>query len=337
MMSISVTSIGILHCIRACVGIAVVLALTAAPSQAADPVFPPGSRLGLVPPSGMVNSEAFPGFADVNKNAAIALAALPAAAYAGIEKALDAETLKKQGITLEKREPMQLKAGKGLLLIGRQVADKAYYRRYLLVAVIDDLTAIVNVQAPDDSDAYPDGVVRAALSTLTARATVPDSEELGLLPFTIGDLAGFHIAQVLRGRAVMLSDAPPEPAKAPPETPPPDRLAAHLLLAALPGGPTDLNEHANFARLAFNEIAGIKDVRVTISEPLRIAGQLGYQTMAQAKDTRTGTDVMVVQWLRFGSGGFLEMVGIAPTDNWTSVLARLRTVRDSVAPRSDVK
>ncbi len=67
-----------------------------------------------------------------------------------------------------------------------------------------------------------------------------------------------------------------------------------------------------------------------MSEPLRIGGQSGYQTMAEAKDVRTGTDLMVVQWLRFGSGGYLQMVGIAPADAWTGTLARLRTVRDSV-------
>ena len=52
--------------------------------------------------------------------------------------------------------------------------------------------------------------------------------------------------------------------------------------------------------------------------------------MAEAKDARTGTDVRVIQWLRFGGGGYLQMVGIARADSWTSVFARLRTVRDSV-------
>jgi hypothetical protein len=40
--------------------------------------------------------------------------------------------------------------------------------------------------------------------------------------------------------------------------------------------------------------------------------------------------VMVVQWLRFGGGGYLQMIGMARADTWTAVLARLRTVRDSV-------
>ena len=72
---------------------------------------------------------------------------------------------------------------------------------------------------------------------------------------------------------------------------------------------------------SFAEIGGIRDVRITMSEPLRIGGQSGYQTMAGAKDTRSGADVMVVQWLRFGSGGFLQMTGIARADTWTSTLS----------------
>jgi hypothetical protein len=55
--------------------------------------------------------------------------------------------------------------------------------------------------------------------------------------------------------------------------------------------------------------------------------------MAEAKDARTGTDVMVVQWLRFGGGGFLQMIGVGRAESWTSILARLRAIRDSVELR----
>ena len=106
-----------------------------------------------------------------------------------------------------------------------------------------------------------------------------------------------------------------------------------MLIAAVPGGPTEADDRGKFARLAFGEIAGLRDVHLTMSEPLRLGRQWGYQTMAEAKDAGTGIDVQVVQWLRFGSGGFLQMVGVGPTDKWTSVLARLRTVRDSIDPK----
>jgi len=77
----------------------------------------------------------------------------------------------------------------------------------------------------------------------------------------------------------------------------------------------------------------VDSVHITMSEPLRIGGQSGYQTMAEAKDVHSGTDVMVVQWLRFGSGGFLQMTGIGRADVWTSMLSRLRAVRDSIQPK----
>ncbi|HML06623.1 MAG TPA: hypothetical protein VK430_00645 [Xanthobacteraceae bacterium] len=324
---------GELGLVKAC-GLLVgfVLMVLAVPAWAADPVFPPGSRIGLVPPTGMVASNAFAGFTDPDKNAAILIATLPAAAYSQLEKTLDVAELRKQGLTLEKRESMQLRIGKAFLFTGRQVADKERYRKWLLVAAAGDFTALVSVQIPENDTAYPDSVVRAALATLSMRPTVPENEQLGLLPFAVGDLAGFHIDAVLPGRALVLSDVSSEAAKDA-STPAPAgdlSLDARFLIAAVPGGPAEASEHATFARLSFNEIGGIRNIRITMSEPLRISGQSGYQTMAEAKDARTGADVMVVQWLRFGSGGFLQMVGVVRADVWTKVLARLRAVRDSI-------
>ena len=314
-------------------GFAALLAILilAAPVRAADAVFPLGSRLGLVPPAGMVASDKFEGFVDPEKDAAILITVLPATAYPQIEKTLDVEALRKKGVNLEKREPMQLSFGKGFLLTGRQVADKTRYRKWLLVAEAADLTALVTVQVPEPNSAYPDRVVRAALATLSIRAKVPEAEELDLLPFLVGDLAGFHVDDVLRGRALMLSDRPND--KDAPKEAGAETLDARLLIAAVPGASPEPDNRANFAKSAFNEIGGIRDINVTVSEPLRISGQSGYQTMAEAKDARTGTNVMVVQWLRFGGGGYLQMVGIARADAWPRALARLRTVRDSVELR----
>jgi hypothetical protein len=324
-----------LHFIRASIGFAAAFTLMvlALPVRADDATYPLGSRVGLVPPSGMIASETFVGFADPNKDAAILITTLPAAAYSQIERTLDADVLKRQGLTLEKREPVKLGVGKGFILSGRQVADKTHYRKWLLVAAAADFTVLVTVQVPEQDNAYPDRVVRAALATLSVRPKVPEAEELGLLPFAVGDLAGFHIDGVLRGRALMLSDSPSESTAGPSDAAPTAGPATRLLIAAVPGGPSEPADHENFARLSFNEIGGIRNVHVTMSEPLRIGGQSGYQTMADAVDVHSGSDVMVVQWLRFGSGGFLQMIGVARADHWPSVLARLRTVRDSVEPK----
>jgi hypothetical protein len=310
-------------------GAALALSLVAAPALATDTIYPVGSRVGLIPPTGMVVSNKFDGFNDPNEEAAILINVLPAVAYAQIEKTVDAEAAKRQGIHLDKREPITLSAGKGLLLSGWQMAEGSRFRKYLLLLATDDLTVLVTIQVPDQDTLYPDKAVRAALATLAVRAKVPESEELTLLPFEVGDLAGFHIDGVLRGRAVLLSDALAA-ANEGRKDDSDNNARAHFLIAAVPGGPSDPADRANFAKLSFDEIAGIRNVHLTMAESLRVNGQSGYQTMADAQDARTGADVKVVQWLRFGGGGFLQMIGIAPVDSWTAILARLRTVRDSV-------
>lgn len=324
------------------------------PAPAADPIFPTGSLIGLVPPPGMEVSKTLQGFEDVAKDAAILTIAQPAAAYAEIEKTLSPDVLKKQGITFDKREAIQLSFGTGILVTGRQEADKKQYRKWLLIAPAKDLTAMVNAQVPEQvpeqENAYPDAVMRAALATLAIRTTVPDAEKLSLLPFTVGDLAGFQIESVLPGRAVMLIDMPnalantttkdmtkdaakdstKDPAQDPAKNAAPNIPDARLFVAAYPGGPEEAEDRAEFARLAFEQIAGIKNVQITMAEPLRLGGQPGFQIMAQANAIGTDADLMVAQWLRFGSGGFMQIVGIARAGIWTSELARLRTVRDSI-------
>jgi hypothetical protein len=249
------------------------------------------------------------------------LTTLPAEAYSDIEKSAVPDQLQKQGITLEKREPMDLGFGKGLLIVGTQHADNVTFRKWLLVAQSDKFTALVSVQVAQPDDTYSDAVVHTALATLAVRANVPEAEQLSLLPFTIGDLSGFHIAGLVPGRAVLLSDAADSGAD------------AHMMIAALQGGPDENANRGDFARLAFDQIGGIKDVKITMSEPLRVGGQQGYQTMAQANDSHSGDAVMVAQWLRFGNGGFMQMTGIARANGWTDSLTRLRAVRDSVEPK----
>lgn len=298
-----------------------VVVVLAVPARAADPIYPTGSPIGLVPPTGMLPSKTFSGFEDPDKKAAMLLTSLPASAYAEIEKTAVSDLLQKQGITLEKREPIDLSFAKGLLIVGTQQAENLTFRKWLLVAPSEKFTALVSVQVAQPDDTYSDAVVRAALATLSVRANVPDAEKLSLLPFTIGDLGGFHIVGLVPGRAVLLSDDSETGAN------------AHLLIAALQGGPDENANRGDFARLAFDQIGGIKDVRITMSEPLRLGGQQGYQTMAQAKDAQSGDAVMVAQWLRFGSGGFLQITGIARADGWADALTRLRAVRDSVSPK----
>ena len=305
------------------------LLLAASPARAADVAYPPGSRIGLAPPSGMVTSKNFFGFEDPNNNVAIILVALPGEAYADLDKTVTADALKRQGVALEAREAMPLSTGKAFLVIGRQEIEKTKIRKWILVASSPALTALVTVQIPDTAKTlYPDASIRAALTSLAIRGNVPVEEQLGLLPFKVGEFAGFRIAGVVPGRAIMLSDAAADaPAR------PGASVEPHIFVAVAPGGPAQTSERDAFARDVFATVPNLKDIRITTSEPLRMSGQQGHQIIANARDYAGAAALTVVQWLRFGGGGYLQMVGIARADAWKDAYPRFRSVRDGIAPR----
>jgi hypothetical protein len=292
------------------------------PAAAADVVYPPGSRLGIVPPPGLTASTSFPGFEDREKNVALVVGTLPPEAFAQFEKSDSAEGMKNLGATLEKRESLTLPTGKALLVIGRQDKQTAW----MLVAAMPDLTATLTLRLPDAArDAYPDKVLRAAFASLAVRPSIPVEEQLGLLPFRLNALAGFNIRGVLMGRGVLLSDAATDAAG--------NRVEPHMIVSVLPGGEAQGSDRDDIARRIFRGIPNLKDVRITASEQLRIGGQQGHEIMAIAKDPATGADLTLVQWLRFGGGAYLHLVGLAPTPVWTQAYARFRAVRDGVEPR----
>ncbi len=308
-----------------------ILALFALPANAAEPVFPTGSRVGLVPPPGMIASKTFPGFVDADNKAAILITAMPGSAYAEMEKTFAPDALKKQGISVEKRETLQLAIGNAVLITGTQVApDKTTYRKWLLLAAAHEVTAVVSVQVPVENKTYSDATVHSALNTLALRNNVSDTELLTMLPFTVGDLAGFRVVNVIPGRAMLLIDKPDYPHMIATQDLPEYLYDARCTIVAAPGGSNDKEARANVARAAFASIGGLKDVQITMAEPVRLDHQDGFETVAHAKDANTGADLMVVQWLRFGHGSFLQMVGISRAAIWEDELSRLRTMRASI-------
>jgi hypothetical protein len=313
---------------------ALALLMLTPPALCAEPaavVFPIGSRVGLVPPPGMVVSKTFPGFMDPEKNAGIVIRVMPPNAYPVMRESLADDTLKKQGLTVVKRDTIQLAVGKADLVVGNELSpDKKPFRKWLLLVSTNDLTAAVSVQAPADDSVYSDAVVRTALASLTLRAKVPDTDYLQALPFKVGDTAGFHIGNVIPGRALMLIDAPEYPHMIATNGLPEYEFNARFIVTAAPGGPSDPNQRANLARDAFNSIDGIKDKQVTMAEPVRINGQEAFETVASAKDVSTGANLKVVQWLRFGGGAFLQMIGVSRAEIWDKELPRLREIRDGI-------
>ena len=138
---------------------------------------------------------------------------------------------KKQGMTVEKRETLPLGERQ------RHPGDRApgdrragRIRKWLLIAPIDNLTALVSFEMPAKPPApYADDAIRTALLSLATRPHVPDEEQLTLVPFKVGDTAGLRLVRVVPGVAAQFTDGPKDAMEAT-EQP-------QLVIAAAPGGP----------------------------------------------------------------------------------------------------
>ncbi len=299
------------------------------PVKAADPVFPLGSRLGFVPPPGFVVSTRFPGFENTDTASTIILLGLPPQAFPEVEKSLSAEAVKSQGVTEDKRENLALPNGRGVLVVGTEEENGQKFRKWMFLGSIPEGTALAAVRVPDGSrNAYPDDVIRTALLTLTARPSVPLDEQLSLIPFRFDELSGMRPVRIIGGNGVLLTDGPKDA---------PEISEQPVFVVSIgQGGPEPADERAKFARNLFTGLGDFKDVRILSGDMLRLGsnGNLPtHELQAEAKDGKTDVPMKLVQWVRFGAGGFIRMVGVARADQWSTAFPRFRAVRDGIGPR----
>ncbi|MEP7030968.1 MAG: hypothetical protein ABI830_08565 [Pseudolabrys sp.] len=288
---------------------------------AAEPVFPLGVRIGLEPQAGLTLSKRFPGFEDIDQKVTVTILDLPARAYEDFERsAFDKNQV---NLTDLKRESFPYNEGIGFLISGQKRENGAILHKWFLLGTptgraFQDLTMLINVEVPEAARGiYTDAVIRKVLSSATFRPQ-PLQEQLGLVPFKLNDLAGFRVMQVLPTGGVILTDGPGNDiAKQP-----------YVIVAVEPGAPNETSDRGKFAR-ELVETAPLRDIAVTLAEPMRIIGGQGYEVRAQAKGLG-GEPVSLVQWLRFGGGGHLRIVGVGPRDAWDNLFTRFRAVRDGV-------
>ncbi len=308
-----------------CAALIAGLASTAS-AQAAEAVFPLASRIGLVPPAGMTVSQTFLGFEDTANSAYIRLVTLPGPAFAEIERTMTVDALKKQGMTVQRRERLTLPTGKALLLVARQEANAVRIRKWLLIAAVGELTAMVSLEVPEQAIAkYPEPEIRKVFASLATRAAIPVDEQLALVPFRLSDIAGLRLVRVVPGVAVQLTDGPNDAIDSGDQ--------AHLVVSVAAGGPQQLSDRDSFARLAFTGLPPLKDMRLLSAESMRVAGMPGHELRAEAKDAKSGTEVEIVQWLRFGTGAYMRILGFGPRQTWAATFTRFRAVRDGLEGR----
>lgn len=300
------------------------LALAIATAAQAEVRYPTGLRVGLEPPVNTVASKLFPGFEDADRRVAITILDLPAGAYPNLEATAFAAN--QLGLQDLKRESFPFESGIGFLISGWGEANGVKLHKWFLVATtvagpVGDLATLVSVEVPENAlNVYTDAVVRKALSSVTFRQA-PIDEQVSLLPFRLSEMAGFRVMQVMPGAGLMLTDGPEDNINTQP----------YVLIGVGRGGPSEPSDRGRFARDLLQS-APMRDLTITLADNMRINGGPGNEIRATAK-APDGSPVSLVQWVRFGSGGFMRIVGVSRTEKWDDLFPRFRALRDGIEPK----
>jgi len=307
---------------------AVALLLTAigaalTPARAADPVFPPGIRIGLTPLVGLSRAKTFVGFETADQGVKVLVAELPAEAYSEVMNAFKANPGGAGGV---KPESIETSAGLAYYTVESARDGATNVKRYSMILPGGTFSGYIAVQVPENaSKIYTDDAIRQMFASAAIRKEVPVEEQLGQMPFKIGELSGFKNVRTLAvGSAIILADADETAGF---------EAAPFMVIGIVASTPTQPEDRGRFAQQAATTIPGVRDARITMSEPQRIDGQAGYETRIEAVSGKDSTPVTVVQWLRFGAQSSLRIIGSAPREEWTKAFPRFRAVRDGLQPR----
>lgn len=306
------------------VGIGAAIVAPSSPSAAAEPSYAPGSRVGLVTLPGLTPAKSFVGFEDLEKGVRVIALEMPEGAFGAIEASIGQ---KNQPAGAKKPERFQTAAGPAYLTRESASTNGESVEQFAMIAKIDGkegtAAALVTVLVPSKAAAsYSADAVKRMLASVSLRPEVPVKEQLDLLPFELNDLAGFKTLRTLApGQTILLTDGEGSSAMDSPTS---------LIISIGRGAPAAQEDRGRFARQLIDTLSGMKSGRVTASEPMRIGGSQGYETRMDATLAKGDVEITLVQWLRFGPGGYIRMVGTAPKDDWSKVFPRLRAVRDGL-------
>ena len=303
---------------------AVALTIAASCSAfAADPVFPPGARVGMTPLVGLGKAKTFIGFETEDQGVKVLVTDLPAEAYGEVANAFKANPGGTGGV---KPESIETSAGLAYYTAENAKDGTTNVRRYSMILPGPTFSGYVAVQVPENaSKIYTDDAIRQMFASAVIRTAVPVDEQLGLMPFKIGELSDFKNVRTLApGAALILADGDEKRGF---------EVAPFMIIGIVGSAPAQPDDRGRFAQQMATTIPGVRDGRITMSEPIRIDGQPGFETRIDATSGKDNTPVTIVQWLRFGPQTSLRIIGSSPRDDWTKAFTRFRAVRDGIRPR----
>ena len=277
----------------------------------------------MTPLVGLARAKSFVGFETEDQGVKVLVTDLPAEAYGEVANAFKTNPGGAGGI---KPESIETAVGLAYYTVESARDGATNVRRYSMILPGPTFSGYVAVQVPENaSKIYTDEAVRRMFASAVIRNEVPVEEQLGLLPFKMSELSNFKNVRTLApGAALILADGDEKAGL---------EVAPFMIVGLIGTAPAQPDDRGRFAQQIATTIPGVRDGRITMSEPVRIDGQAGYETRIDATSGNDNTPVTIVQWLRFGAQTSLRIIGSSPREDWAKAFPRFRAVRDGIQPR----
>ena len=207
------------------------------------------------------------------------MAELPAEAYGEVANAFKANPAGTGGI---KPESIETSAGLAYYTAENARDGATSVRRYSMILPGGTFSGYIAVQVPENaSKIYTDDAVRQMFASAVIRKEVPVEEQLGLMPFKISELGDFKNVRTLApGAAIILADGDEKTGF---------EAAPFMVIGLMGSAPAQPDDRGRFAQQAATTIPGVRDARITMSEPIRIDGMPGYETRIDAISGKDNT------------------------------------------------
>jgi hypothetical protein len=311
--------------LRFAVSIAVICGFLWVLPATAEPVFVPGSQVGLVPPPGFIPSDTFKGFLSPQESGSILIIEMPAQAYDQVSGVSDAAWASK-GIAVQSRTVLSIDGARAVLIKGRQNYSGVAFKKWMMIIGFDDLTAMVTAQIPETVPRERQAAIDSSLGTIQRRAALTLDQKIAALPFNIGATDNFRVANVVAGNTILLTRGPKNIVEGAEQ---PMLIIARSITRALAEGITA----EKVSRHTIRNIASLGDIAIERTGNVRFASGDGFEIVARARVTKTNEPVAVIQWVKMLDDGYLRIIGISGTATRAADFTAFRKIRDSIRAR----
>jgi hypothetical protein len=280
----------------------------------------PNSRVLLDLPPGYVASGQFSGFQHEEHGSSFVILEVPAKAYDELATGMTPERLATRGIRDVSRARLA-RSDEHVYMRGRQTSAAGDFVKFFVVFKAEDIAVLVSANVP--AAAIIDGTIKTedierilASAATTQKTNVRELYRLGYLGAfkEAGAFVGTAKIYTLDGRMEAQKEGAPR--------------AAFIVAPSLDVWP--VADLPDFARRLLHALSGYAEIKAGEPQKISIAGLAGIALEADAKDTREGRPMRVLQVVLAGKdGGYFRLVGIAPAEQAATLVPEFRRMADS--------